>query len=173
MYLHLHVWIDSILITHTSRAIRKEKALPGKTQASAGKFRGKDAEIVGLRASVDAKVQAAVKETFAQVAAALECACCLEPLAPGAAVALECGHTLQPRGVRLLVGRGVHRVSATDRRARAALWGACQRVRAAAARGMTLWRRRRCTCSLRSNKSLLLLLLLRNVVWRVSSPTPG
>ena len=71
MYLHLHVWIDSILITHTSRAIRKEKALPGKTQASAGKFRGKDAEIVGLRASVDAKVQAAVKETFAQVAAAL------------------------------------------------------------------------------------------------------
>jgi len=46
-----------------------------------------------LRASVDAKVQAAVKETLAQVADALECACCLERLAPGAAVALECGHT--------------------------------------------------------------------------------
>ena len=46
-----------------------------------------------LRASVDAKVQAAVKEALAQVADALECACCLERLAPGAAVALECGHT--------------------------------------------------------------------------------
>ena len=46
-----------------------------------------------LRASVDAKVQAAVKEALAQVADALECACCLEHLAPGAAVAFECGHT--------------------------------------------------------------------------------
>ena len=46
-----------------------------------------------LRASVDAKVQAAVQEALAQVADALECACCLERLAPGAAVALECGHT--------------------------------------------------------------------------------
>ena len=46
-----------------------------------------------LRASVDAKVKAAVKEALAQVADALECACCFEPLAPGAAVALECGHT--------------------------------------------------------------------------------
>ena len=46
-----------------------------------------------LRASVDAKVQAAVKEALAQVAEALECAWCLERLAPGAAVALECGHT--------------------------------------------------------------------------------
>ena len=51
-----------------------------------------------LRASVDAKVQAAVtvKEALAQVADALECACCLERLAPGAAVALECGHTCNP-----------------------------------------------------------------------------
>ena len=40
-----------------------------------------------LRASVDAKA-------LSQVADALECACCFEPLAPGAAVALvECGHT--------------------------------------------------------------------------------
>ena len=46
-----------------------------------------------LRVSVDAKVKAAVKEALAQVADALECACCLEPLAPGAAVALDCGHT--------------------------------------------------------------------------------
>jgi hypothetical protein len=46
-----------------------------------------------LRASVDAKVKAAVKEALAQVADALECACCFEPLAPGTAVALECGHT--------------------------------------------------------------------------------
>ena len=46
-----------------------------------------------LRASVDAKVQAAVKEALAQVADALECACCFQRLAPGAAVALECGHT--------------------------------------------------------------------------------
>jgi Ran GTPase-activating protein (RanGAP) involved in mRNA processing and transport/cold shock CspA family protein len=46
-----------------------------------------------LRASVDAKVKAAVKEALAQVADALECVCCFEPLAPGAAVALECGHT--------------------------------------------------------------------------------
>ena len=46
-----------------------------------------------LRASVDAKVKAAVKEALAQVADALECACCFEPLAPGAAVALGCGHT--------------------------------------------------------------------------------
>jgi hypothetical protein len=46
-----------------------------------------------LRASVDAKVKAAVKEALEQVADALECACCFEPLAPGAAVALECGHT--------------------------------------------------------------------------------
>jgi len=46
-----------------------------------------------LRASVDDKVQAAVTEALAQVADALECACCLERLAPGAAVALECGHT--------------------------------------------------------------------------------
>ena len=44
-----------------------------------------------LRASVDAKVKAAVKEALAQVADALECACCFAPLAPGAAVALECG----------------------------------------------------------------------------------
>ncbi len=46
-----------------------------------------------LRASVDAKVNAAVKEALEQVADALECACCFEPLAPGTAVALECGHT--------------------------------------------------------------------------------
>ena len=46
-----------------------------------------------LRASVDAKVKAAVKEALEQVADALECACCFEPLAPGTAVALECGHT--------------------------------------------------------------------------------
>jgi DNA uptake protein ComE-like DNA-binding protein len=50
-----------------------------------------------LRASVDewvkAAVQAAVKKALAQVADALECACCFERLAPGAAVALECGHT--------------------------------------------------------------------------------
>jgi hypothetical protein len=46
-----------------------------------------------LRASVDAKVKAAVKEALAQVADTLECVCCFEPLAPGAAVALECGHT--------------------------------------------------------------------------------
>jgi hypothetical protein len=46
-----------------------------------------------LKASVDAKMKAAVKETLAQVAAALECACCFEPLAPGDAVALGCGHT--------------------------------------------------------------------------------
>jgi len=52
-----------------------------------------------LRASVDAKVQAAVKEALAQVADALECACCLERLAPGAAVALECGHTYCNRAV--------------------------------------------------------------------------
>ena len=49
-----------------------------------------------LRACVEAKVQAAVKEAvkeaFAQVADALECACCLERLAPGSAVALECAH---------------------------------------------------------------------------------
>ena len=49
------------------------------------------------RASADAKVHAAVKEAvtgaLAQVAEALECACCLQRLAPGAAVALECGHT--------------------------------------------------------------------------------
>ena len=35
-----------------------------------------------LRASVDAKVKAAFKEALVQVAEALECACCLEPLAP-------------------------------------------------------------------------------------------
>ena len=52
-----------------------------------------------LRASVDAKVQAAVKEALARVADALECACCLERLAPGAAVALECGHTYCNRAV--------------------------------------------------------------------------
>ena len=46
-----------------------------------------------LRASVDETVKAAVKEALAQVADALECACCFERLAPGAAVALECGHT--------------------------------------------------------------------------------
>ncbi len=46
-----------------------------------------------LRASVDAKVKAAVKEALAQVAHALECACCFQPLAHGAAVALDCGHT--------------------------------------------------------------------------------
>jgi hypothetical protein len=45
------------------------------------------------RASVDAKMKAAVKETLAQVATALECAYCFEHLAPGAAVALGCGHT--------------------------------------------------------------------------------
>ena len=42
---------------------------------------------------MDAKVKAAVKEALAQVADALECACCFQPLAPGAAVAFECGHT--------------------------------------------------------------------------------
>jgi hypothetical protein len=46
-----------------------------------------------LRASVDAKVKEAVKEALAKVAEALECACCLGPLAPGTAAALECGHT--------------------------------------------------------------------------------
>ena len=46
-----------------------------------------------LRASVDAKVKSAVKEAWSKVALALECSCCFEPLAPGAAVALECGHT--------------------------------------------------------------------------------
>jgi hypothetical protein len=46
-----------------------------------------------LQASVDAKMKAAVKEALAQVADALECTCCFEPLAPGAAVSLECGHT--------------------------------------------------------------------------------
>ncbi len=40
-----------------------------------------------------AKVKAAVKEALVQVANARECACCLEPLAHCAAVALECGHT--------------------------------------------------------------------------------
>jgi hypothetical protein len=50
-----------------------------------------------LRATVDAKVKAAVKEALSQVAIALECACCFEKLfetlAPVAAVGLECGHT--------------------------------------------------------------------------------
>jgi hypothetical protein len=39
-------------------------------------------------------------------------------------------HLLQPADARLLIGDKVSRVSAPDRRARAALWGACQRVRA-------------------------------------------
>ena len=42
-----------------------------------------------LTKSVDAEV----KEALAQVAEAIECACCLEPLAPGSAVAFNCGHT--------------------------------------------------------------------------------
>ena len=50
-----------------------------------------------LRASVDTKVRDAVRdavrEALAQVAEAIECACCLEPLAPGSAVAFNCGHT--------------------------------------------------------------------------------
>jgi hypothetical protein len=46
-----------------------------------------------LPASVDTKVKAAIKEALAQVADALECACCFEPLAPVPAVALECGNT--------------------------------------------------------------------------------
>ena len=37
-------------------------------------------------------------KTEARVADALECACCLGRLAPGAAVALECGHTYCNRG---------------------------------------------------------------------------
>jgi len=88
-----------------------------------------------LRASVDAKVKAAVKEALAQVTDALECACCFEP-------PRRCGprvraHLLQPTGVRLLVGDEVPRVSAAHRSARAALWGACQRVRASAPRRLT------------------------------------
>ena len=47
-----------------------------------------------------AKVQEAVKEALAKVAEALECACCLEPLASGTAVALECGHTYCNRQTR-------------------------------------------------------------------------
>jgi len=39
------------------------------------------------------EAKAAVKEAWTQVAVALECACCFEPLAPGDAVALGCGHT--------------------------------------------------------------------------------
>jgi hypothetical protein len=46
-----------------------------------------------LRASVDAKIKEALKEALAKVIEALEGACCLEPLAPGTAVALQCGHT--------------------------------------------------------------------------------
>ena len=44
-----------------------------------------------LRASVDAKEKA--EKALAQVTDALECACCFKPLALGAALALECGHT--------------------------------------------------------------------------------
>jgi hypothetical protein len=58
------------------------------------------------RASVDAKVKAAVKEALAQVADALECACCFEPLAPGTAVALECGHTYCNRQACVVGARG-------------------------------------------------------------------
>jgi hypothetical protein len=46
-----------------------------------------------MRAAVDTKVQAALNETLVQVAEAMECACCFEPLAPGSAVAFNCGHT--------------------------------------------------------------------------------
>jgi len=46
-------------------------------------------------------------------------------------------HLLQPSDVRLLVGDKVLRMSAADRRTRAALWGACQRVQASAPRRLT------------------------------------
>ena len=57
--------------------VKKEKEEEGEARCSE------------LRVSVDAKV----REALAQVAEAIECACCFEPLAPGSAVAFNCGHT--------------------------------------------------------------------------------
>jgi hypothetical protein len=111
-------------------------------------IRSKDAEIARLRrlselwASVDAKVKAAVKEALAQVADALKCACCFEPLAPGAAVSLECGHTYFNRQACASSWVTACPESAAHRSAsRAALWGACQRVRASALPRLTPLRR--------------------------------
>jgi hypothetical protein len=56
-------------------------------------------------------------------------------------------HLLQQAGVRLLVGDGVPRASAADRRARVALGCACQRVRTSAPRHMTPLRRPRVVSS--------------------------
>jgi hypothetical protein len=85
-----------------------------------------------------AKAQEAVKEALAKVAEALGCACCLEPLAPGTAAALDCGHTYC--NLQTCASSSVTKCSECrqpDRRTRAALWGACQRVQASAPRRLT------------------------------------
>ena len=74
-------------------ASARGRSTAGAAVGGEGAGRGEATRHSELRSSVDAKVKAAVKEALAQVADALECACCFEPLAPVAAVALECGHT--------------------------------------------------------------------------------
>jgi hypothetical protein len=61
--------------------VKKEQVEQGEAQRSE------------LLASGDTKVRKAIREALVQVAQAMECACCLEPLTPGSTVAFNCGHT--------------------------------------------------------------------------------
>ena len=86
-----------------------------------------------LQSVVEAKIQEAaeLRGRLDDIALAFECTLCFEKLGAGS-VSFGCGHTYCNRQ------DGVPRVSAAHRSARAALWGACQSVRASAPRRLTL-----------------------------------